>query len=85
MLASDFMGAVAGVLVAIPAFKDQYYRFQREQQKRQQSSSRFPGVRATIASAWERKRSSYDGIDTAFLGAGGIGLVLSFLLKLADL
>jgi hypothetical protein len=83
MLWSDFIGAVASVMLATPAIKDQIYRFLRKSEERKALQSHWPGLRNTIAGAWETKRSEYDGKDSFFLGAGALGLLLSFILKLA--
>jgi hypothetical protein len=82
MLWSDFIGAVASAMLAVPAIKDQIYRFLRKSEEQKAPGSHWPGIRNTIAGAWESKRSEYDGKDSFFLGAGALGLLLSFLLKL---
>jgi hypothetical protein len=82
MLWSDFIGAVAAAMLAVPAIKDQIYRFWRKSEEQKAPRSHWPGLRKTIADAWETKRSEYDGRDSFFLGAGAFGLFLSFLLKL---
>jgi hypothetical protein len=83
MLWSDIIGAIASALLAVPAIKDQIYRFLRKSEEAKISQSRWPGLRSRIADAWEFKRAEYDGKDSFFLGAGAIGLFVSFALKVA--
>lgn len=78
---SDMIGAIASLALAIPALKDQLYRFYRERERQKASKSPWPGLRAIVASAWERRRHDYDGYDSLFLASGGLGLVLAFALK----
>jgi hypothetical protein len=82
MLWSDAIGAVGSLGLAIPSLKDQIYRFNREHEKQKAAQSAWPGLRAIIAAAWEKRRHDYDGSDSFFLGAGGLALVLVFVLKL---
>lgn len=81
---SDMIGGVGGILIAIPAIKDQVYRFNREREDRKAENSPWPGLRKTSSRAWERRRNSYDGYDSLMTLLGALGIALSFLLKLAD-
>jgi hypothetical protein len=78
---SDTVGAIASLSIAIPALKDQIYRFRREREIQKAARSPWPGLRSIVAAAWESRRHDYDGFDSFFLGGGGIGLVIAFLLK----
>lgn len=73
MLASDAIGGVAGVLLAIPAVKDQFYRFNRERERLKAANSPWPGLRKAAQKAWEDRRNDYDGLDSlmTMAGAGG--------------
>ncbi|HEY2661663.1 MAG TPA: hypothetical protein VGI79_18225 [Caulobacteraceae bacterium] len=84
MLASDLFGGAGALLLAIPALKDQFYRFNREAQSRREASSPWPGLRKAAKDAWEERRNDYDGVDSLMTAAGAVGLVLAFLLKLFD-
>lgn len=85
MLVSDWVGGAGGILIAIPAVKDQFYRFARDDQERKAASSPWPGLRRAARSAWERRRNDYDGWDSLMTMLGAIGIALSFGLKLFEL
>jgi hypothetical protein len=85
MLPSDLVGALAAIALAIPACKDQYYRFHRERQQRKAKQSPWPGLREILKEAWETKRAEYDGKDSILLAGGAIGLFVSFALKAFDI
>jgi hypothetical protein len=72
---------MASLALTVPAFKDQIYRLNRERENRKAIGSPWPGLRAMLAAAWERRRHDYDGSDSFFLATGGIGLVVAFLVK----
>jgi hypothetical protein len=79
VLWSDLIGALAGGALFYPAAKDQVLRYKAAKERGHLRMRRF---RQIVATAWETKRSEYDGADTFFLGAGGFGLLVSFGLKL---
>jgi hypothetical protein len=81
VLYSDVVGAIAGVALAIPPLKDQWYRFRRASVLRRQDRAPWPGIRRAVAHAWELKRIEYDGKDSIALSVGSLGLVVSFAMK----
>lgn len=83
LLLSDFLGGAGGVLIAVPAVKDQVYRFHREAQARRQADSPWPGLREAARNAWEQRRNDYDGTDSLVSLLGALAITLSFLLKLS--
>jgi hypothetical protein len=84
VLLSDFIGGAGGVLIAIPAIKDQVYRFNRDRQKRKKGQAPWPGLRDAASRAWEGRRNAFDGYDSLLTMVGALGIALSFLLKLFD-
>jgi hypothetical protein len=78
---SDVLGVIAGLALAFPHFKDQYYRFRRDSENRRQNKSPWPGLRKALATAWEEKRADYDGLDSIVLATGALVLVASFVLQ----
>lgn len=82
MALSDLIGGAGGLLIAIPAVKDQVYRFNRTSQDRKATNSPWPGLRNAASAAWEHRRNGFDGLDSLFtlLGAGGIAG--SFFMKI---
>jgi hypothetical protein len=81
MLWSDLIGVVAGLLLAIPPIKDQYYRFARNTEQERAHGSAFRAMRTRLAAAWDDKRHEYSPWDSLFLAGGAGALVLSFALK----
>jgi len=77
---SDILGVVAGIALAFPHFKDQYYRLRREIEEREREKSKWPGLRKAMSHAWESKRLEYDGLDSIILAGGALSLILSFIL-----
>lgn len=84
MLISDLVGGAGGILIAVPAVKDQFYRFHRNAEERKAANSAWPGLRNAAKNAWERKRNDYDGLDSFMTMIGAIGITLSFVLKIFD-
>lgn len=84
MLVSDWVGGAGGILIAVPAVKDQIYRFQRNAEERKAEHSPWPGLRRVARDAWERRRNDYDGWDLFMTMAGALGIALSFALKMFD-
>jgi hypothetical protein len=84
VLLSDLIGGIGGVLIAVPAVKDQIYRFNRDAQDRKTKSSPWPGLRRAASAAWERRRNDYDGMDSFLTMVGALGITLSFVMKLFD-
>jgi hypothetical protein len=85
MLSSDGIGIIAGILLAIPPIKDQYYRYQSERERIKAETSPIRVLRLTLSTAWNDRRQDYDGKDTFCLAAGSLGLIVSFILKAVDL
>jgi hypothetical protein len=85
VLLSDIIGALAGGALAYPAAKDQILRYARQRELHKAVSGRLRRFRTVVAAGWEKKRSDYDGLDSFLIGLGGLGLLLSFALKLFDL
>jgi hypothetical protein len=80
MLVSDMAGAIAGLLLAIPALRDQVERYRA---KRQQSADTMvPATRRLIARAIRLRKDGFSGHDTTLLAFGSLGLIVSFVLKL---
>lgn len=84
MLLSDLLGAVAGILLAVPPLKDQAGRF-REWQHSRKGTTVVPAIRGIIMRSLRAKRESFNGYDTLFLGLGSLGILLSFALRILDL
>jgi hypothetical protein len=84
VLLSDLIGGGGGILTAVPAVKDQIYRFGREREERKAEKSPWPGLRKASSRAWERRRNDYDGYDSFMTMLGALGIALSFVLKLFD-
>lgn len=84
MSLSDLIGGAGGILIAVPAVKDQFYRFSREREERRSKKSPWPGLRKASSRAWEGRRNEYDGYDSFMTMLGALGITLSFLLKLFD-
>ncbi len=82
MLLSDFVGLAASIALAIPAVKDQWYRFSHAAEKRRKNRSPWPGLRGSLVQAWQEKRESFDAWDSLLVAIGAIGLCASFLLKM---
>lgn len=78
---SDFSGMIGGACLAVPAFKDQYYRLRREWQLAAKTRSPLPRMRQTVAAAYEGKRAEYSSTDSVLLGVGAVCLILAFLIK----
>ena len=85
MLASDVIGVFAGVALAIPACKDQAFRYAKAREKKKAEVGKLKRFREIVAMAWEEKRADFDTLDSLLTAVGTLGLVASFLLKLADL
>jgi hypothetical protein len=67
-----------------PAAKDNIYRFIEAHNRRRQTDSSWPGLRAIVADVWKERRDSYSAFDTLCIFLGGLGLMVSFALKLAN-
>jgi hypothetical protein len=78
---SDFFGMLGGVCLAVPAFKDKYYRWRREWQKTAATHTRFPRMRQTLSAAYEDKRAEYSSFDSVLLGVGAVFPIFTFLIK----
>ena len=85
LLLSDGIGALAGVMLAIPPLKDQYIRLRELQQIRTGKQKSLPKLHQLVANALKAKRETFSGYDTFLLALGSIGLVVSFALKGWDL
>ncbi len=85
MLASDVVGLLASIALAIPAVRDQLYRFRQAGQQRKKTGSPWPGLRKSLAQGWQVKRDSFYPSDSLMVAGGAIGLCASFLLKVLAL
>lgn len=81
MLLSDEVGAIAGLLLAIPPLKDQAGRLQ-ERLFGRRGKTVVPGLRKRYVMILREKRNDFSGYDTALMALGSIGLIASFALKL---
>jgi hypothetical protein len=81
---SDAVGILASILLIIPAAKDNLYRFIEAQHKRKAERSPWPGLHPFIVEAWKTRRDSYSPWDSFWMFAGGLGLAISFLLKMFE-
>jgi hypothetical protein len=81
MLLSDSVGALAGLLLAIPPLKDQWGRFWEWRHARPDGTV-VPVTRAILARSLRAKREAFNGYDTILLALGSIGVLASFSLKL---
>jgi hypothetical protein len=84
LLLSDLIGGAGESCWAIPAVKDQCYRFKSNAQKRKRENSPWPGLNEIIRAAWEERRNDYDGRDSVLTMAGALGITLSFIIKLFE-
>jgi hypothetical protein len=82
LLLSDGIGALAGVMIAVPPLRDQYAR---AVERRHRNAPNLPKLRGLLRASLKEKRDSFNGYDTLFLAIGSLGLVASFLLKGWDL
>lgn len=82
MLPSDGIGAVAGLLLAIPPLKDQWGRFR--EMRHHNVQTKIPVTRQILAGALRAKREAFSGYDTLMLATGSLGILASFGLKLFD-
>jgi len=81
---ADILGLVAGFFLMLPAAKDNIYRFIEARHRRKETHSpSWPGLRIIIADVWKEKRDTYSPYDTLCILLGGLGLMVSFGLKLA--
>lgn len=81
---SDIAGILAGFLLMLPAAKDNIYRLVEARNRQRNAAGAWPGRRAIVADAWREKRDAYSAFDTLCILFGGVGLVVSFTLKLAS-
>lgn len=79
---SDFLGMVAGALLAIPPFKDQYYRYREYRERTRERRAPWPELRSLLAELWSDERQSYSGWDTLCLAGGALALLMSFVVRL---
>jgi hypothetical protein len=85
MLWSDGIGIVAGLSLMIPGTKDNIYRFFEADAQRKRELSPWPGLRTFVVDAWRQRRDSYSPWDSVCMLAGGLGLVVSFVLKIFEM
>lgn len=78
---SEFAGTIAGMLLAIPPVKDQYYRYREYRDRRRGELNRWPQLATLRAEIWGAKRQEYDGWDSLILAAGAAALIASFIVK----
>lgn len=84
-LMADIVGILAGFSLMLPAAKDNIYRLlEAHHRQREASGTAWPGLRTIIADAWKERRDSYSAFDTFCIFLGGLGLMVSFALKLAS-
>ena len=82
---ADIIGILAGFFLLLPAAKDNIYRFiETRHRQREARGPSWPGLRIIIADVWKEKRDSYSPYDTLCILLGGLGLMVSFGLKLAS-
>jgi hypothetical protein len=80
MPASDVMGLVAAVLLAVPGGRDQYYRFR--QWRTMPKGTKLAVFYARIEQSWHDRRDAYNGTDALCTLAGGVLLALTFAFKM---
>lgn len=81
---SDIIGILAGFFLMLPAAKDNAYRLLEARNRQRRERGSWPGLRTIIAEVWRERRESYSAFDTLCILLGGIGLMVSFALKLAS-
>lgn len=81
---SDIIGIASGFLLMLPAAKDNLYRFFETTERQKKTKSPWPGLRVIVADVWKQKRDSYSALDTLLIALGGVGLMISFALKLGS-
>lgn len=79
LLASDSVGAIAAIFLAIPPLRDQLGRFRERQHDKQRSLT---GIHHLLRDSLRRKRDQFSGYDTLLLAIGSSGLVIAFVLKI---
>lgn len=84
MLPSDLSGLFGSIALAVPAIRDQYWRFHATRQERQAGESAIGGLRRHIRDAFEVKRNKFDAFDSLLALTGTALLMVSFGLKLAN-
>ena len=80
---ADIIGLVAGFLLMLPAAKDNIYRFREAANRNAAKSARVSGMFKIAAEAWKQQREGYSAADSLCIGLGGVGLMVSFGMKLA--
>jgi len=85
MLVSDGIGLAAAVLLAEPGVRDQIYRYQEARQRKGAEASKFEVLKTALADTWKAKRDSYTSLDALCTLVGALLLIVTFLLKLAEL
>jgi hypothetical protein len=68
----------------LPAAKDNIFRFIEARNRQKQAHRSWPGLRTIVADAWREKRDGYSAFDALCILFGGVGLIVSFSLKLAS-
>ena len=81
---SDIIGLLAGFFLMLPAAKDNIYRFIEARNRQKETHGSWPGLRRIVADGWRVKRDAYSAFDTFCIMLGGLGLMVSFSLKLAS-
>ena len=85
MAASDTFGILGSLALAIPAVRDQYYRFRQAAQARKRKASPWPGLRTAVMAAWQVRRDAFHPVDSLLALLGALGLAAAFMLKSMDL
>lgn len=80
---SDIIGLLAGFFLMLPPAKDNVYRFMEARKRRAETGAAFPGLAKIIAEVWHERREAFSSFDMLCFLLGGLGLVISFALKLA--
>jgi hypothetical protein len=83
VLASDGIGALSAVLLGVPGFKDQIYRFRQARATSEGKGHKLLPLYRDIADAWAEKRDAYSGFDALCTAGGGLLLVVTFIMKMA--
>jgi len=80
---ADIIGLIAGFLLMLPGAKDNFYRFREAANRRTAEKARVRAVFKIAAETWRKQREAYSAADSLCIALGGIGLMISFAMKLA--
>ena len=81
ILPSDAIGIVAGLSLVVAPARDQWARWKSLDEAKKAEGSVWRGARLVLSKGWEAHRNRFSGIDSLTTAMGGLGLAISFTLK----